>query len=84
VKGAYHNLFFLAPSPMCRLREATVVTLYLLPEVNRQLLPKRLAELQPGTWIISYKYDLGDWAPDKTVRASRGIVYYWSVPPRAR
>jgi len=63
------------------LREATVVTLYLLPEVNRQLLPKLLAALKPGTRIVSYKYDLGDWAPEKTVRVSRGTVYYWVVPP---
>lgn len=71
--------FFLAD-----LREATVVTLYLLPEVNRQLLPKLLAELRPGTRIVSYKYALGDWAPEKTVQVSRGTVYYWVVPPRAR
>jgi SAM-dependent methyltransferase len=69
---------------MADLREATVVTLYLLPEVNRQLLPKLLAELRPGTRIVSYKYDLGDWAPEKTVRVSRGTVYYWVVPPEAR
>jgi SAM-dependent methyltransferase len=66
------------------LREATVVTLYLLPEVNRQLLPKLLAELRPGTRIVSYKYDLGDWVPEKTVRVSRGTVYYWVVPPGTR
>jgi ribosomal protein L11 methylase PrmA len=66
------------------LREATVVTLYLLPEVNRQLLPKLLAELQPGTRILSYKYDLGDWAPQKTVHVSRGTVYYWVIPARQR
>ena len=69
---------------MADLREATVVTLYLLPEVNRQLLPKLLAELRPGTRIVSYKYGLGDWAPEKTVQVSRGTVYYWVVPPRAR
>jgi hypothetical protein len=63
------------------LREATVVTLYLLPEVNRQLLPKLRAELRPGTRIVSYKYHLGDWAPAKTVQVSRGTVYYWVVPP---
>jgi SAM-dependent methyltransferase len=66
------------------LREATVVTLYLLPEVNRQLLPKLLAELRPGTRIVSYKYALGEWAPEKTVRLSRGTAYYWVVPPGAR
>ena len=69
---------------MADLHEATVVTLYLLPEVNRQLLPKLLAELRPGTRIVSYKYGLGDWAPEKTVQVSRGTVYYWVVPPRAR
>ncbi len=69
---------------MADLHEATVITLYLLPEVNRQLLPKLLAELRPGTRIVSYKYDLGDWAPEKTVRVSRGTVYYWVVPPEAR
>ncbi len=65
------------------LSEATVVILYLLPEVNRQLLPKLLAELRPGTRIVSYKYALGDWTPEKTIRVSRGIVYYWTIPPAA-
>lgn len=66
------------------IQEASVVTLYLLPEVNRLLLTKLLAELRPGTRIVSYKYDLGDWPPEKTVRVSRGAVYYWVVPPRAQ
>ena len=65
------------------LREATVVTLYLLPEVNRRLLPKLLAELRPGTRIVSYRYPLGDWPPDRTVRVSRGTVYVWVVPSGA-
>ena len=63
---------------------ATVVTLFLLPEFNRRLLPKLLAELRPGTRIVSYKYPLGDWAPEKTVPVSRGTVYSWVVPPHAR
>jgi len=71
--------FFLAD-----LREATVVTLYLLPEVNRQLLPKLLVELRPGVRILSYKYDFGDWPPEKTVRVSRGTVYYWVVPSKLK
>jgi SAM-dependent methyltransferase len=61
--------------------EATVVTLYLLPEVNRRLLPRLLAELRPGTRIVSYRYGLGDWAPAKTVQASRGSLHLWVVPP---
>ncbi len=62
------------------LSEATVVTLYLLPDVNRLLVPKLLAELRPGTRIVSHNYDLGDWPPEKTVGVTRGTVYYWVVP----
>ena len=65
------------------LREATVLILYLLPEVNRRLLPKLLAELRPGTRIVSYRYPLGDWPPDRSVRVSRGTVYVWVVPSGA-
>jgi len=64
------------------IHEATVVTLYLLPEVNRQLLPKLLRELRPGTRIVSHNYDFGDWTPEKTLGASRGTLYYWRIPPR--
>ena len=64
--------------------EATVVTLYLLPEVNRQLLPKLLSDLRPGTRIVSHNYDFGDWPPEKIVGVSRGTVYYWVIPPKAK
>ncbi|HEY6133810.1 MAG TPA: class I SAM-dependent methyltransferase [Rubrivivax sp.] len=47
------------------LSSATVVTMYLLPEVNLQLRPALLA-LKPGTRIVSHDWDLGDWAPDET------------------
>jgi SAM-dependent methyltransferase len=45
---------------------ASVVTMYLLPEVNLQLRPKLLA-LAPGTRIVSHDFDLADWAPDASV-----------------
>lgn len=68
------------------IREATVVTMYLLPEVNLRLKPRLLAELRPGTRIVSHAFDLGDWAPDEvvTVRGDDGLytVYCWVVPPR--
>lgn len=48
------------------LSEATVVTLFLLPELNRKLRPRLLA-LAPGTRIVSNTWDLGDWAADDTV-----------------
>ena len=48
---------------------ATVVTMYLLPDVNLQLRPRLLA-LAPGTRIVSHDWDLGDWAPDRTVTST--------------
>ena len=73
------------------LQRATVVTMYLLPDVNLQLRP-RLLLLTPGTRIVSHDWDLGDWAPDRTQRlevpeksiglekASR--IHLWTVPAR--
>jgi SAM-dependent methyltransferase len=67
--------------------EATVVTLYLLPEVNMRLRPK-LLELRPGTRIVSHNYDLGDWKPEKTIKIhlpdGEHTVFYWVVPPRRK
>ena len=48
------------------LSKATVVTLYLLPDVNLALRPK-LRMLRPGTRIVSHDWDMGDWKPDRTV-----------------
>lgn len=63
--------------------EATVVTLYLLPEVNLKLRPKLLQELKPGTRIVSHSFDMGDWAPQQTVQvAGGGTIYLWVVPER--
>ena len=48
------------------LKEATVVTLYLLPRINLQLRPKLLQELVPGTRIVSHEFNMGDWEADAT------------------
>jgi hypothetical protein len=48
------------------LSKASVITMYLLPEVNLQLRP-RLQKLKPGTRIVSHDWDMGDWKPDATV-----------------
>ena len=50
------------------IREATVVTLYLLPEINRRLRPKLLSDLKPGTRVVSHNHDMGDWAPLETLK----------------
>jgi SAM-dependent methyltransferase len=64
------------------LREATVVTLYLLPSLNVRLRPKLLAELSPGTRIVSHGFDMGDWQPAATRKVGTSTVYYWIVPER--
>jgi hypothetical protein len=67
--------------------QATVVTLYLLPDVNLRLRPKLLKELKPGTRVVSHNYDMGDWAPLETIQMTvdgvRHTVYYWVIPPRS-
>lgn len=47
------------------IRDASVVTLFLLSSVNLKLRPKLLAELKPGTRVVSNTFDMGDWKPDK-------------------
>ena len=59
---------------------ATVVTLYLLPEVTRELRQKLLQELKPGTRIVSHSFDLGDWKPDKQEIVRGRAIYLWTVP----
>ncbi len=60
--------------------EATVVTMYLLREINAQLQPKLLKELKPGTRIVSHAYSIGDWQPEKTLLVDDRLVYYWVIP----
>ncbi len=75
------------------LARASVVTMYLLPEVNLQLRPRLLA-LAPGTRIVSHDWDMGDWAPDRSLslevpekaigREKRSTVHLWVVPARVQ
>jgi SAM-dependent methyltransferase len=62
------------------IREATVVALYLLPEINARLRPKLLADLRPGTRIVANHFDMGDWRPDDYVALGSRYVYRWIVP----
>jgi SAM-dependent methyltransferase len=71
-------------------RPATVVTLFLLPEVNLRLRPKLLEDLKAGTRIVSNTFDMGDWKPerefvvdgdsDDTYLSRR--LFLWVVPER--
>jgi SAM-dependent methyltransferase len=64
--------------------KATVVTLYLSPTINKQLEPKLRRELRPGTRIVSHQFLIGDWPPDRSIRAEddRTDLFLWIVPPR--
>ena len=60
---------------------ATVVTLYLLPDLNQQLRPQLLA-MKPGTRVVSHAWDMGEWEPDATARIGESEAFLWIVPAR--
>ncbi|SIR43826.1 SAM-dependent methyltransferase [Pontibacter lucknowensis] len=61
-------------------RPASVVTLYLLPNVNMKLRPVLLEQLKPGTRIVSHAFDMGDWEPEETQVIDGSTIYLWTVP----
>jgi SAM-dependent methyltransferase len=66
-------------------KDATVVTMYLLTSVNLRLRPKLLAELKPGTRLVSHSFEMGEWMPDKTVVVTTNFgderdIHFWLVP----
>ena len=67
------------------IKPATVVTLYLLPELNQRLMPTLMRDLKPGTPVVSHDFDMGDWKPEQShevqVRRTHR-VYLWRIPAR--
>jgi len=61
-------------------REATVVTLYLLPDLNVKLRPKLWAELKPGSRVVSHQFEMGDWKPEKKLESGTRTIYFWTIP----
>lgn len=61
------------------LSKATVISLYLLPNLNLRLRPT-LLKLKPGTRIVSHAFDMGDWKPERTIDVDGATVYLWTVP----
>ena len=63
--------------------EATVVVLFLWPEVNLKLRPKLWQELRRGTRVLSYVHDMGDWAPQQSMtvqgRLGKRQLYLWTI-----
>jgi ribosomal protein L11 methylase PrmA len=64
------------------IKGATVVTLYLLPNVNAKLRPKLLRDLRPGTRIVSHSFDMEDWKPEKQETVDGRQIYLWVVPEK--
>lgn len=62
------------------LRDATVVTLYLLPSVNLEIRPKLFKELKPGTRVVSHDFDMGEWPADQIAEVDGSMVYFWVMP----
>jgi hypothetical protein len=66
------------------LTKPSVVTLFLLPEVNLMLRPRLLRDLRPGSRVVSNTFHMGDWQPDSTVTLSQGAarttIYLWVIP----
>jgi trans-aconitate methyltransferase len=60
---------------------ATVVTLYLLTDLNLKLRPKLLRDLSPGTRVVSHAFSMGDWTPERTAEIAGTTVYLWRIPP---
>ena len=66
------------------LSAASVVTMYLLPDVNLKLKPNLLSQLKPGSRVVSHSFDMGDWKPDKVERVEGRRIYLWTIPARGR
>ncbi len=62
--------------------DASVITLYLLDSLNEKLRPKLLAELKPGTRIVSHAFRMGDWEPEESKMVGSSMIYSWTVPER--
>jgi len=60
---------------------ATVLTMYLLPDLNTRLRPKILA-MKPGTRVVSHAFSMGDWEPDETSEEEGRTAYFWVVPAK--
>jgi SAM-dependent methyltransferase len=61
---------------------ASVVTLYLLPNINTRLRPRLWKQLKVGARVVSHAFDMGpEWPPDKTDSVDGRSIYYWTIKP---
>lgn len=66
------------------IREASVIALYMLPELNKQLTPKFFRELKPGARIVAHRFGAGNWKPDMVLSAFDTTVLLWVIPANAQ
>ena len=70
-----------------KIADASVVMLFLWPEINLKLRPRLERELQPGTRIVSHWHDMGDWPPEQRISVTASArprpVYLWTIPVRS-
>ncbi len=60
--------------------QATVVTLFLLPRINQELMPKLKRELRSGTRIVSHQFDMGEqWPPEQSRDVNGLMIYLWTI-----
>jgi cyclopropane fatty-acyl-phospholipid synthase-like methyltransferase len=73
-------LFFTQDLFEADISRATVVTLFLLPRINQELIPKLKRELSPGTRIVSHQFDMGEqWPPEKSQDVNGLMIYLWTI-----
>jgi SAM-dependent methyltransferase len=63
---------------------ASVVTMYLLPDVNLKLRPNLQKQLKPGSRIVSHSFDMGDWKADKVEQVDGRTIYLWTISSKGR
>jgi SAM-dependent methyltransferase len=63
---------------------ASVVTMYLLPDVNLKLRPNLQKQLKPGSRIVSHAFDMGDWKADKVEQVNGRTIYLWTISSKGR
>ena len=61
---------------------ATVVSLYLLPDINQRLRPQLWRQLKVGSRVVSHAFDMGEeWPPEKKTTVRTSTLYFWTIRP---
>jgi SAM-dependent methyltransferase len=78
--------FFVQDLFVTDVSRATVVALYLSSDINLRLRPTLLRDLRPGSRVVSHRFDMGDWPPERTIQVplpdGPRPVYLWRIPDR--